>query len=178
MQPTPWWLLATVPAFLISTWLLVRTIRSLIRTTQRSVVASVPLQGRQTLALPEAGAYDLFVEGKRMSRDFAGLDFALEDGAGASIPLNRFVVRTTVSGISRVRVKVRGFRLHEAGPVTLSIQGIREGSDAENRLVFGRPFLGALVVHVLALVVLGASTIGALVGTILVIVLGRGAGGS
>jgi hypothetical protein len=167
VSPALWWIALTVPACLVSVWLGIRTVRSLIRTTRASLVASVPLCERQTLPLPSAGDYDLYVEGKRFSRDFGGLDFALADRSGTALPMRRSLLRTQVSSGSRVRLAVRSFRVDAAGDVTLSTTGIRPAQDPENRIVIARPFRAALVAHVLALVGLSIAAIGSLVGTIL-----------
>jgi hypothetical protein len=66
------WLLLTVPLFFISVGLLVLMARSLVRTLRDAVVASVPLESTPTVDLREAGAYDLCVEGRPGTMDFAG----------------------------------------------------------------------------------------------------------
>ena len=174
MSPAPWWIAVTVPVCLVSVWLLIRTVRSLIRTTRASVAASVPLREQQILALPGAGHYLLYVEGKRLSRDFGGLDFALSDRSGATLPLRRTLLRTQLSSLSRVRLALRNFRVDAAGDVTLSTTGIRPEQDPENRIVIARPFGAALVAHVLALIGLSIVAIGSLVGTILLAVFAGG----
>ncbi len=167
MSPALWWTGLTVPAGLVSVWLGIRTVRSLIRTTRASVVASAPLRERQILPLPGAGSYDLYVEGKRLSRDFGGLDFALSDRSGATIPMRRLLLRTQVSSLSRVRLALRSFDVGAAGDVALTTSGIRPAQDPENRIVIARPSRAALVAHLLALVGLSIAAIGSLVGTIL-----------
>jgi hypothetical protein len=175
VSPALWWIAVTVPVFLVSVWMGIRTVRSLIRTTRASVVASVPLRERQILSLPGAGDYDLYVEGKALSRDFGGLDFALSDPRGATLPMRRLLLRTQSSSLSRVRLALRSFRVDAAGDVTLSATGIAPGQDPENRIVIARPFRAALVAHVLALVGLSIAAIGSLVGTILSAVFAGGA---
>jgi hypothetical protein len=121
------------------------------------------------------GDYDLYVEGKPLSRDFGGLDFALSDPSGATLPMRRLLLRTQSSSLSRVRLALRSFRVEAAGDVTLSATGIAPGQDPENRIVIARPFRAALVAHVLALVGLSIAAIGSLVGTILSAVFAGGA---
>lgn len=125
MSPALWWTGLTVPAGLVSVWLGIRTVRSLIRTMRASVVASAPLRERQILPLPGAGSYDLYMEGKRLSRDFGGLDFALSDRSGATIPVRRLLLRTQVSSLSRVRLALRSFDVDAEGDVVLTTSGIR-----------------------------------------------------
>ena len=175
MSPAHWWIAVTVPVLLVSVWLGIRTVRSLIRTTRASVVASVPLRARQTLSLPGAGRYDLYVEGKRLSRDFGGLDFALSDRSGTALPMRRLLLRTQSSSLSRVRLALRSFRADAAGDLTLSATGIDPGQDPENRIVIARPLRAALAAHVLALVGLSIAAIGSLVATILLALSAGGA---
>ena len=80
MSPALWWIAVTVPVFLVSVWMGIRTVRSLIRTTRASVVASVPLRERQILSLPGAGDYDLYVEGKEALFDVDGPGDGTEHG--------------------------------------------------------------------------------------------------
>ena len=175
MSPALSWIAVTVPVFLVSVWVGIRTVRSLIRTTRASVVASVPLRERQILPLPGAGHYDLYVEGKRLSRDFGGLDFALSDRSGTTLPMHRLLVRTQASSLSRVRLALRSFRVDAAGDFTLSATGIKPEQDPENRIVIARPVRAALVAHVVALIGLSIAAIGSLVGTILLAVFAGGA---
>ncbi len=166
MWNRPHWLALTVPLLALSVWLVVRTALSLTRRVRSSVVARAPLSERQSLTLPDSGSYDLFVEGRRMSRDFGGLDFAMSDREGRAVPMSGVAARTVVNGVSRVRLQLRSFHLSSPGVVTLTIAGIKPGSDPGNRIVIGRPFTGALVSHVVALVALGLLTIASLAASI------------
>lgn len=163
------WLVAAVAAFLIAALLLARTIRSLIRTMRGSLVASVPLLAEQQFPLPQAGTYDLYVEGMRFSRDFGALDFALSDSAGAPVPLQRILFRTTVSSVSRVRLLLRRFTAPGAGTFTLRTTGIRPDQNPENRIVFAMPVTARMVLHILAIIALAMLAIASLVGSILML---------
>lgn len=174
MTPDPWWIAVSAPVFLLAVGLLIRIARSLIRTTRGSIVASLPLRERQVVALPSAGDFDLYVEGKRFSCDFAGLDFALADATGADVPLQGSLVRTQVSSGSRVRLKVRSLRAPGAGDFTLAVTGIQPEQDPENRLVVARPFGAALVAHILGLIAVGLLVIASLGATIALVLYARG----
>jgi hypothetical protein len=167
------WLLLTVPLFFISVGLLVMTVRSLVRTLRDAVVASVPLESVQTVDLREAGAYDLYVEGPPGTMDFAGLDFALTDPSGATVPMERVWFRARVSGLSRMRLSVRAFTTGTPGQYTLRVsgRGIDRPHDPDDRIVLSRPVRGGLILHILGLVLLGASTVGSMVGSALLVVL-------
>jgi len=174
VSPSPWWIAVSAPVCVLAIGLLIRVIRSLIRTTRASVVSSFPLRERQIVALPSAGDYDLYVEGRHFSRDFGGLDFALTDAAGASLPLRGSLFRTEVSSLSRVRLKLRSFRAPAAGDFTLSVTGIPAAQDPANRLVVARPFVAALIGHVLGLIAVSVLVIGSLGATIALGLLARG----
>lgn len=169
MKVNATWLALTVPAFLIAAVLLGLTIRSLIHTMRGSVVASVPVRAEQRFALPRAGDYDLYVEGKFLSRDFGALEFSLTDASGAPVTLHPVLFRTTVSSFSRVRLQLRHFHTADPGTFTLRVTGIRENQDPENRIVFAAPVTARMVLHILAIVLLSILTIASLVGSLLIL---------
>lgn len=119
-----------------------------------SVMASIPVLAEQRFSLPEAGTHDLYVEGKRFSGDFSALDFAIADFSGAPVPLQRILFRTTVSGVSRVRLLLRRFAVSSAGTFTLCINGIRQDQDPDNRIVLATPVTGRMALHILAIIAL------------------------
>lgn len=172
--PSRQWLAVLVPVFGIALWFLGRTIRSLIQTTRGSVIASLPAVAEQQLSLPEAGSFTLSVEGRQFSTDFRDGDFSLADSTGAAIPLDRVLVRTAVKSIGRVRLVVRSFSVDRPGSYTLRATGLAAGQDSTNRLVVSRPIGGAIVLHVLGLIVSGIFVIASLVGSIILLVGRRG----
>jgi len=167
------WLVLTVPLFVVSVGLLVMTVRSLLRTVRTSVVASVPLEAAQTVDLREGGAYDLSVEGRPGTADFAGLDFTLTDSTGATVPMQRVLFRTRVSGLSHMRLSVRSFTAGSPGRYTLRVSGgrIDRPHDSDDRIVFSRPVQVGMILHILALILFGAATVGSMVGSALLVVL-------
>ena len=170
MKVSPTWLALTVPAFLIAAILLGLTIRSLIHTVRGSVVASVPLRAEQRFALPRAGDYDLYGEGRFLSRDFGALEFSLTDAAGAPVTLHRVFFRTTVSSFTRVRLQLRHFHAAAgAGSFTLRITGIKENQDPENRIVLATPVTARMVLHILAIIALAMLAMASLGGSIFIL---------
>jgi len=174
MKASAAWLAVTVPVFALSVFLLTVTIRSLIRTMRGAVVATVPLRDEQTLTLGSAGKYELYGEGKLLSRDFGRLDFTLTDSSGTTVPLRSVWLRTHSSSFSRVRLLLRRFTVATPGQFTLRVQGMRSKQNPESRLVFSRAVRAAGLGHTLAIVALALLIIGSLVGSLLLIVLGRG----
>ena len=160
------WLLVTVPVLLIAFWLLFRAIIGLVLAVRQSTVLTVPLTRSQPVRFREAGRLDLYLEGKR-GANFSGLDFHLADETGRLVHLDSLVLRTTVSGVSRVRIKVRSLTIPSEGTFTLEIAGLRPGMDPENRLVFGRPIGGMIAAHVAGFIILGILIVGSLLVSIL-----------
>lgn len=164
------WLLLAIPGAIVAIVLLALTATSLVRTVRRSVVASVPVLPEQTLTFTESGSYVLNVEGKSFTRAAAGLSFELtKEAASLSIPLHAILVRTKVSSFSRTRLELYRFEIPDAGRYTLRISGANAGTEAgDAAVVITRSFTVTMVLHILALVALGALFVGSLVVTGLV----------
>ena len=170
-MPSPAWIALTIPVFLGSAWLLAKSISGLVRLVRGSVVLSQPVRPLMELRLTQLGPYQVGVEGKRFSRDFAGLAFELRSPRGGSLPLPRILVRTSVNGISRSRVTLRSFEADEPGVYSLAVRGIGPDHNPDNRIVITRPMAGSMVGLILAIIVTAALAIGSLVGTLLLLVL-------
>jgi hypothetical protein len=173
--PSRQWILLLVPVFGLGVWLLVRTIRSLLHTTRGSVVAALPAIREQTFLLGEHGRFTLMVEGRLFTSDFAHAEFALKDSAGMPVPLSTLLIRTNVNSMGRARLGLREFETTAPGSYTLTVTGLPSDQDADNRLIVSRPIGGAIVLHVLGIVVSGIFVIASLVGSILLLVGRRGA---
>lgn len=167
------WVALLLPVFGLGLWLLIRSIRSLLQTTRGSIVVALPAVRQQPLTLAEAGRFTLMVEGRLFTSDFAHADFALSDSTGRAVPLSSPVVRTKVNSMGRARLSLREFQA-PAGSYTLTVTGLPPDQDADNRLIVSRPIGGAIVLHVLGIVVSGIFVIGSLVGTIALLVGPRG----
>jgi hypothetical protein len=164
-MPFSRWLLLTVPALVISAVLLALTVRSLLRTLSGAAVAVLPLLPEQTFRLPEPAIYDLYIEGHLGTMDFTGLKYQLKDSGGRSVPMSGVLFRATVTTLSRARLLVQTFQVSEAGAFTLQVNGLRPGMAPDDRVLISRPVRGAMIVHILALVVLGCVTIGSMVAS-------------
>ena len=163
------WLALTIPAFLGSAVLLVSSIRGLVRVAGGAAVASLPVAERSEFTLDAAGEYDLSAEGRLGSRDFGGVDFALADREGRSIRLHPVVIRTSSTSLSgRTRLQLRSFHIDRPATLTLRVRGMTPGASADDRIVIGRVVRGAIVLRILGIVLFGALTIGALVGSIVI----------
>jgi hypothetical protein len=159
------WLFLTIPGLVLSAVGLALTIRSLLRMLSGAAVAAIPAQPNQTFRLPEPGPYDLYIEGRLGTMDFAGLDYQLTDPAGREVPMSGVLFRATVRTLSRARLQVRSFEAAEPGLYTLRITGLRPDAARDNRILINRPMRSAMILHILALVGLGCLMIGSLVAT-------------
>lgn len=176
MPVSPYLILGiALPVFVISAWLLGKSIQALVRLVRGSVVLSVPVVPDQGLSIEKAGPYQLGVEGTRFSREFAGLEFDLVSPRGDSVGLPLILVRTSVNSFGRSRLTLRSFTAEEAGTYRLTTRGIRPDQDPNNRIVITRPIGGSMVGWILAIIAAAMLTIGSLVGAVLLLVLpGRG----
>lgn len=106
MTSIQYWVFLTIPAFVVSVWMLARTIRGLVTLMRESIVGSGPWIEEQSVDFAEPGRYDLYVEARRFT-NVSGLGFDLLDEDGSRVPLDSSLFRTTVSGVSRVRTTLR-----------------------------------------------------------------------
>ncbi len=168
MKPLSRWVFVSAPAVVVAGILLALTIRSLLRTLRSSVVATLPLASGQAVRFDAPGTYDLYGEANFGSANFSGLDFAMTDSDGRDVPMHAVTFRTVVRTMSGVRLQLRSFEIPRAATYTLRVTDAADRS-GDIRVVVGRPVQARVVAHILALVVLGAATIGSLVATALLI---------
>lgn len=159
------WLLLTIPVALAALALLSLTALSLLRTVRGSVIASVPIREEQQVTINSGGSFALNLEGPVFTSRPANLRFALSGAEpGTEIALNPILFRTDVSSMSRSRVELYSFAIPSPGDYTLRVEGIDPSTDYSNlAILITRQYRAALVLHVLALVALGAALTGSLV---------------
>jgi hypothetical protein len=165
------WLFLTIPVALAALALLSRTALSLLRTVRGSVIASVPIRAEQQFTINSSGAFALNIESPVLTTRPATLRFALSSAASNSpIALLPIAFRTDVSSMSRSRIELYSFTIPSPGAYALRVDGIDPSTDySRHAILITRQYLGALVLHVLALVALGIALIGSLVVTGLVL---------
>ena len=119
---------------------------------QRSVVARVPLTGRQEVTVSRPGDYVLSIEAPRLS-NVSGLNYSLHESvSGQEVPLFPDVMRTRVSGWEMVRMAVRRFTIARAGPYVLQAY-VPPGRDASRMsLVLSTSFLGSGFLAVIGII--------------------------
>src|SRR5262245_11516711 len=144
-MPGPLWLVATIPLFVLSAYLLIRAVVKLMGAAWAQPLAVVPLAppaaGTDAITAPielaAPGTIAISGEGKRFTSDFARLSVALADDAGRAIPVDKKLMPMTTSGVSRVRLKLWSAKIPAAGRYTVTVRGLDpERSYAESRLLF------------------------------------------
>lgn len=163
------WLLLAVPAFAGAAFALARLIPALVRAVRAARLATVPLAPEATVRLDATGALELALEGRRFTRDFAGVSVALSRAEdGREVLLHRLLLRTQVSGIDLVRLSLYAFDLPAPGEYRLRASNLGDvGPDSA--FVFVRPLGAKLAIYVPALVLAGAALIGSIVLSALVL---------
>jgi len=167
------WLALTVPLFAIGVAVIVRLALGLVRFTREGVVASLPVIPEQSLVLPHNGRYAVSVHGKFGEPGLGDLRFVVTDDANREMRVVPAYARTTVSSLDgTTRRELFSFSAR-AGRHVVRVVGIDPSRDYRtSRVVIGRARGGQLVVRVIALVVVGAVTVGSLVASLLLIARG------
>ncbi|MFZ5787894.1 MAG: hypothetical protein ACOY3Y_15770 [Acidobacteriota bacterium] len=154
------------------------SIRSLVRVVKASVVCRAPLAPRQEVRLDEPGEVLLHLEGPRFCRLLAlpwtvdgasGPRFAVRDPAlGSEVPSRPSLLRPRVAGFGRARLGIRFFTAGHRGPFEVAVdEWPADLYPGDFGLVLTRPYTGAMVGRILAIVFGGLLAVGGLVAFIL-----------
>ena len=159
------WLLLTAPAGVAAVVLLCRTIASLVRTVRGSVVATLPVRAEQRISIERPGELALNLEAPFLAHRPAEMSFMVQrERDSMQIPLRPIVFRTESSSFSRSRLELYALTIPSAGDYSLRIDGIDPSADySAIAVVIARRYGATLVLHVLALILLGAVLIGSIV---------------
>jgi len=152
--------------FVAGLYALARAIGSLLRLTDKAIVARAPARSGERLQVP-AGRYDLCVEGRTFSADFLGVDYALHDASGAAVAVHRkYLSRTKVSGFGSTRISTGWFELSRDCELSLSVQGMSAQAQQRCWIVVQRPIGAGIAIRVIVLVLSGIAVIGGLIGSV------------
>jgi predicted small integral membrane protein len=159
----------SIGAMVLGVAILAFAVTRLVGLLRASVVARLPAVAEQVVAFDRPGTFILHLEGPRFSTALRRATFSLRDAAsGREVRSWRILFRTTTSGVSTVRLSVRGFAVERAGRYALSIAGIAPDNVTERHaVVFTRPYAAAMVLLILGTILGGFCVIGGLVFTIL-----------
>ena len=164
------WLLATVPLFALGAFAIVRLAVGLVRFTRDAIVMSLPVVAEQRVMLPETLRYSVLMQGKMGERGLGDLRVSVADGKGRDVPVTPVYVRSSATSMDgSVRLELFSFSA-TSGQHTIRVVGIDPTrSYASNRVVIARSSRGQTTVRVVALVLTSVLTLGALVGSSLII---------
>jgi hypothetical protein len=164
------WLFATVPIFALGVFAIVRLAVGLVRFTREAIVVSLPVIAEQRVMLPATQRYSVLMQGKIGERGLGDLKVAVADGGGRDVPVTPVYVRSSATSIDgTVRLELFSFAA-TAGQHTIRVVGIDPARNYENnRVVIARSGRGQLGLRIVALVLTSVATLGALVGSSLII---------
>ena len=145
---------------------IVFSVARLIALVRASVIVRLPAIAEQDVDFAQAGRVVLCIEQSRLDSTLWRARFALRDATGRDLPAAPILMRTEVSGFSRVRLSVQRFDLPNRGRYRLIADGIAPGN-SDAAIVFTRPFAAKLVIWILAIVLGGFAMIGGIVLTAL-----------
>ncbi|TCJ11600.1 hypothetical protein EZJ19_15105 [Parasulfuritortus cantonensis] len=149
-----YWNWIGIPVLLVAAVVLWLTITDLIAVVKRSYLFSVPLASRQDIQFAEPGRVTLSMEGPRFTTRFGNANFELRDAAGVVVAGRPSLMRLRSSGMTTVRMELLSFDIPRPGRYTLDITGLgepREGDD-KHAVVFQRPALAPIIIHVVGIV--------------------------
>ena len=165
------WLLATIPLFVGGVISIIRLAVGLVRSTRESVVASLPVIAEQSLVFPQADRYAVLAQGRLGDRGLGDLRFSIMvEATGAELRMSPVYVRSSATSLDgTVKLELFAFSA-DAGRHTIRIAGMDPARDyRQNRIVIARQSRGQLAVRIVALVLAGVLTLGALVASSLLI---------
>jgi hypothetical protein len=164
------WLLVTVPLFALGVFAIVRLAVGLVRFTREAIVVSLPVVAEQRVMLPATQRYSVLMQGKIGERGIGDLRVSVADASGRDVPVTPVYVRSSATSIDgTVRLELFTFGA-TSGQHTIRVVGIDPTRNyANNRVVIARSSRGQLAVRIVGLVLTSVLTLGALVGSSLII---------
>jgi hypothetical protein len=169
------WLIVSIPAAILATWLLVKTVLSLLHMVRQSVVATVPIKAEQQIDFPGAGNFTLSWEAPLHARRGVSLTKQLPMGLGYIlsrvnppyvVPLFYSRSQIHVDSMTRSRSQIINFEVPSSGPYMLRMSNVDPSVDYSNfAVVVSRPIGFKLVLRILGILILSFASIGAIVVT-------------
>lgn len=145
-------------------------VRRLVAVVRRPPLARLPVVPQQDVAIAEAGAMLLQIEGPIGTTAFVGVDVTLDDVThGRPIALRPIVFRARSSGFTRARLSWKRFALDAPATLRVRVDGLAAGRDvAACALVVARPAGVALPATILGVVASAILVVCGIVGLALV----------
>ncbi|MEQ8213355.1 MAG: hypothetical protein ABRQ35_05610 [Smithellaceae bacterium] len=155
----------SIPVFVLSVALLIRCIMGILRILREARLFSVPLQERQDIEFTGTGTVILAMEGPLFSRRFAKLKYEMRGPDGMEAKSRPALLRATTTGFTKARMELRVYKITQPGRYVFHIHGLggEKPSDARHCMVFMRPHMGRIMVHVIGIIVVSTFIIGSIV---------------
>jgi hypothetical protein len=161
-----------VAVFVMSAWLLLRTIFSFRRAWSEAEVLRVPAATRQSIRLPVAGTLGLYLEGPRFSTWQQRCTYSCIDAeTGVPVGVAPSYSGAAMRGSRRSRILRGTLTVPHPGDYVLEVSGLQPPDSPEYAVVFMRLFAGHVLRFILTCVALGILLVGSFVLTILSAVL-------
>jgi hypothetical protein len=158
--------------FVLSGWLLIRTISSFRRAWSEAEVLRVPAATRQSIRLPVAGTLGLYLEGPRFSTWQQRCTYSCIDAeTGVPVGVAPSYSGAAMRGSRRSRILRGTVTVPHPGNYVFGVTGLQPPDSPEYAVVFMRLFAGQMLRFILTCVLLGMLLVGSLVLTILSAVL-------
>ncbi len=158
--------------FVLSGWLLLRTIFSFRRAWREAEVLRVPAAARQSIRLPVAGPLGLYLEGPRFGTWQQRCTYTCADAeTGVQVPVTPSYSGAAMRGSRRSRILRGTLTVPHPGDYLLGVSGLQPPDSPEYAVVFMRLRAGGMLRFILTCVLLGMLLVGSLVLTILSAVL-------
>jgi hypothetical protein len=158
--------------FILSGWLLLRTIFSFRRAWSEAEVLRVPATTRQSIRLPVAGTLGLYLEGPRFRTWQQRCTYTCTDaGTGIPVPVTPSYSGAAMRGRRYSRILRGTLTVPQPGDYVLGVSGLQPPDSPEYAVVFMRLFAGQMLRFILTCVCLGMALVGSLVLAILSAVL-------
>ncbi len=158
--------------FVVSGWLLLRTIFSFRRAWSEAEILRVPAAARQPIRLPAAGTLGLYLEGPRFSTWRQRCTYTCTDAeTGVPVPVTPSYSGAAMRGSRRSRILRGTLTVPHPGDYVLGVSGLQPPDSPEYAVVFMRLLAGQMLRFILTCVLLGMLLVGSLVLAILTAVL-------
>jgi hypothetical protein len=161
-----------VAVFVLSGWLLLRTIFSFRRTWREAEILRVPAATRQTIRFLAAGTLGLYLEGPRFRTWQQRCTYTCTDAeTGMPVPVLPSYSGAAMRGRRHSRILRGTLTVPQPGAYVLGVSGLQPPDAPEYAIVFMRIFAGQMLRFILTCVLFGTLLVGSLVLAILSAVL-------
>jgi hypothetical protein len=154
--------------FVLSGWLLLRTIFSFRRAWSEAEILRVPAVARQAIRFPVAGTLGLYLEGPRFRTWQQRCTYTCTDAeTGMPVPVTPSYSGAAMRGRRYSRILRGTLTVPQPGDYVLGVSGLQPPDSPEYAVVFVRLFAGQMLRFILTCVLLGMLLVGSLVLAIL-----------